>query len=41
MKTVCSIMLIPIAYGTHEVRSSYTIDINMILHTVFTMFVDF
>ena len=33
-------MLISITYGSHLVRSAYVIFINMILHPVFTMFVD-
>ena len=35
--------VIPIAYGFHQVRSSYSsyiIDISTILHTVFMIFVD-
>ena len=34
-------MLIPIAFGSHQVRSANAIDIYMTLGTVFTMFVDF
>ena len=34
-------MLIPIAYSSHQVRSAYVIDINMIKNTFFTMFLDF
>ena len=30
-----------ITYGSHEVRSAYLTDINRILLTVFTMFLDF
>ena len=29
-----------LAYGSHEIRSAYLIDINMILHTVFKVFVN-
>ena len=29
---VCNIMLIPIGYSSHQVRSAYVIDIDMILH---------
>ena len=32
---------LPFAYGSHQVRSLYVIDVNMILHTVFTMIVDY
>ena len=34
-------MLIPIRHFVHQVKEPYLIDINMIWHTVFTMFVDF
>ena len=33
-------MLMPIAYNSYQISSEYVIDISMILHTVFTMFVD-
>ena len=33
-------MLIPITYSSHQVREPYVIGITMVLHTVFTMFVD-
>ena len=36
-------MLIPMAYNSHQVRSVHTIEINninMMLHTVYTMFVE-
>ena len=33
-------MLILTAYGSHEVKKAFLIDINMILHTVFRMFMD-
>ena len=36
-----NIMLISTAYGPHHDRSAYVIDINMMLHTVFKMFVDY
>ena len=32
---------VTIACATHQVRSEFTIDINMILHTVYQIFVDF
>ena len=34
-------MFIPIAFGSHQVRSANAIDIYMTLHTVFTTFLDF
>ena len=34
-------MLISIADTGHQVRPGYATDISMILHIVFTMFVDF
>ena len=38
---MCYIMLIPIAYGPHQVRSAYLTIVNMISLNVFMMFVDF
>ena len=34
-------MLVTTENGSHQAIPTYMIDINMILHTVFTMFVDF
>ena len=39
--TVCNILLILIAYSLYQVRSEYVINMNLILYTVFRMFVDF
>ena len=36
---MCNIMLIATVYGSHHDRSAYVIEIYMILHTVFKMFV--
>ena len=41
MDTVCIVKFIPITYIAIKVKELYVIDINMILHTVYTMFVDF
>ena len=39
--TVCNIMLKPGPYTAYQLKSAFAIDINMILHTFFPMFVDF
>ena len=41
MKAMSNIMLIPISYAAYHVRSACAIDIIIILHAVFTVFVDF
>ena len=41
VNTVCNITVIPFTYGFHQVRPVNVIDINIIFHIVFTMFVDF
>ena len=40
LKTVHnSMLIIPIVHGSYQPRSAYVIDINMILHLYFTMFI--
>ena len=41
MKAMSNIMLIPISYAAYHFRSACAIDIIIILHAVFTVFVDF
>ena len=40
LKTPCNIVVTPISYSYDQTRTEYVIDINMMLHTVFTMFLD-
>ena len=40
VKTVCSIMVMPIAHTTHQVWAAYATLIEITLHTIFTMFVN-
>ena len=41
MATVCNMMFIPIAYGSHQAKSVDEINFNMTLHTVFKMVMNF
>ena len=40
LETPCNIVVTPISYSYDQTRTEYVIDINMMLHSDFTMFLD-